>query len=115
MRPTNQLPTIFNQWKQLLKHWQDWLSHEKITQLFKANAAFAVICLKKELLKIIVGISSAEELLSIIQSKDLLLSDWPASLVSEDRKLINRIIDERMKTIYVCKQEAHQQDCQIRL
>ena len=88
MRPTNQLPTIFNQWKQLLKHWQDWLSHEKITQL-QANMAFARYLLEEGASQIIVGISSAEELLSIIQSKDLLLSDWPASLVSEDRKLIN--------------------------
>jgi aryl-alcohol dehydrogenase-like predicted oxidoreductase len=88
MRSTNQIPIIFNQWKKLLDHWQDWLSHEKITQL-QANMAFARYLLEEGASKIIVGVGSTEELLGILQSKDLLLSNWPTSLISEDRKLIN--------------------------
>ena len=88
MRSTNQIPIVFNQWKKLLNHWQDWLSHEKITQL-QANMAFARYLLEEGASKIIVGVGSAEELLGILQSKDLLLSNWPISLISEDRKLIN--------------------------
>ena len=88
MRSTNQIPIVFNQWKKLLNHWQDWLSHEKITQL-QANMAFARYLLEEGASKIIVGVGSAEELMGILQSKDLLLSNWPISLISEDRKLIN--------------------------
>lgn len=88
LRSTPTIPKEFQKWKKLLKLWESWLELEGITHL-QANMSFAQYLLKEGASKIIVGVSSAEELLKIVSTSSVRLSGIPENLATDDRQLIN--------------------------